>query len=45
MNRIVTAIALCLVVAALTYFVSRLFGFTLILLPLFFTWGRGSRRG
>jgi hypothetical protein len=36
-------IALSLLVAALTLFVSRRLGVTFLLLPLFFVWGSRSR--
>ena len=44
MSRTLTLIVVALLIAALTYFVSRKFGFTLLFLPLFFFWGGGSRR-
>ena len=37
-------IGLSLLIAALTLFVSRSFGFSFLFLPLFFAWG-GDRRG
>jgi hypothetical protein len=43
-SRFWTALVVALLIAALTYVVSRrLFGFTFLLLPLFFVWG--GRRG
>jgi hypothetical protein len=38
-------IGLSLLIAALTLFVSRRFGFTFLFLPLFFAWGGGGRSG
>lgn len=38
-----TAVLAALLISALTFFVSRRLGFTLLLLPLFFVWGRRPR--
>lgn len=38
-----TVLLIALLIAALTFFVSRKFGFTLLLLPLFFAWGSRPR--
>lgn len=43
MNRTLLLLGAALLIAALTFFVSRKFGFTLLFLPLFFI--GGSRRG
>ena len=43
-QRTLMLIGLSLLIAALTFFVSRRFGLTLLFLPLFFAWG-GGRRG
>jgi hypothetical protein len=40
MSRTWQLIGLSLLIAALTFFVSRRLGFTVLLLPLFFVWGR-----
>ena len=40
-SRTWTLLLVALLIAALTFFVSRRLGFTLFLLPLFFLWGRG----
>ncbi len=44
MPRNWTLIAVSILIAALTFFVSRRFGFTLLLLPLFVVWGSRSGR-
>jgi hypothetical protein len=44
MNRTMTLLALSLVIALLTLFVSRKFGFTFLFLPLFFLGGPKSGR-
>jgi hypothetical protein len=44
-QRTLMLIGLSLLIAALTLFVSRKFGFTFIFLPLFFAWGGGRRGG
>jgi hypothetical protein len=44
-QRTLMLIGLSLLVAALTLFVSRRFGFTFLFLPLFFAWGRGRSGG
>ena len=41
--RWLTVLLIALLIAALTFFVSRKLGFTLLLLPLFFVWGGGSK--
>jgi hypothetical protein len=41
--RWLTMLLIALVIAALTFFVSRKLGFTLLLLPLFFVWGGRPR--
>lgn len=38
-TRWLTVILVALLISALTFFVSRKLGFTLLLLPLFFVWG------
>lgn len=38
-SRTWTLLLVALLIAALTFFVSRKLGFTLLLLPLFFLWG------
>ena len=38
-------IGLSLLIAALTLFVSRKFGFTFLFVPLFFAWGQDRRGG
>jgi hypothetical protein len=38
-TRWFTVILIALLISALTFFVSRKLGFTLLLLPLFFVWG------
>jgi hypothetical protein len=43
MPRLWTLILVALLIAALTFFVSRRFGFTLLLLPLFFVWDSRPR--
>ena len=43
-HRTLMLIGLSLLIAALTLFVSRRFGFTFLFLPLFFAWG-GGRSG
>ncbi len=42
MSRTWTLIAVSLLIAALTFFVSRRFGVTFLFLPLFFAWGGRS---
>ena len=42
MSRTWQLIALSLLIAALTFFVSRRFGFTFLSIPLFFVWGSRS---
>ena len=42
MSRTWQLIALSLLIAALTFFVSRRFGFTFLFVPLFFAWGSRS---
>ena len=44
-QRTLMLIGLSLLIAALTLFVSRRFGFTFLFLPLFFAWGRGRSGG
>jgi hypothetical protein len=44
-QRTLMLIGLSLLIAALTFFVSRRFGFTFLFLPLFFAWGGRGRRG
>jgi hypothetical protein len=44
MNRTLTLLALSLVIALLTLFVSRKFGFTFLFLPLFFIGGAKNDR-
>ena len=44
-QRTLMLIGLSLLIAALTLFVSRKFGFTFLFLPLFFAWGGGRRGG
>ena len=39
-----TTILVALLISALTFFVSRKLGFTLLLLPLFFVWSGRPRR-
>ncbi len=41
--RWLTVLLVALLIAALTFFVSRKLGFTLLLLPLFFVWGGRPR--
>jgi hypothetical protein len=41
--RWLTALLVALLIAALTFLVSRKLGFTLLLLPLFFVWGGRPR--
>jgi hypothetical protein len=43
-SRTWTLLLVALLIAALTFFVSRKLGFTLLLLPLFFVWGGGSKK-
>ena len=43
-QRTLMLIGLSLLIAALTLFVSRRFGFTFLFLPLFFAWGGGRQR-
>jgi hypothetical protein len=38
-SRWLTVILVAVLISALTFFVSRKLGFTLLLLPLFFVWG------
>jgi hypothetical protein len=38
-TRWLVVILVALLISALTFFVSRKLGFTLLLLPLFFVWG------
>ncbi len=42
-SRLWTTILVALLVAALTFFVSRKLGFTFLLLPLFLVWGGRPR--
>ena len=44
-QRTLMLIGLSLLIAALTLFVSRKFGFTFLFLPLFFAWGGGRGQG
>ena len=44
-QRTLMLIGLSLLIAALTLFVSRRFGFTFLFLPLFFAWGGGRGSG
>jgi hypothetical protein len=44
MSRTTSVILLSVLIAALTFFVSRRFGVTFLLLPLFFVGGGASRR-
>jgi len=41
-SRWLTTILVAVLIAALTFVVSRRFGFTLLLLPLFLVWGSRS---
>lgn len=41
--RWLTAVLIALLVAALTFFVSRKLGFAFLVLPLFFVWGSRPR--
>jgi len=43
MPRLWTSVLVAVLIAALTFFVSRRLGFTFLLLPLFFVWGSPSR--
>lgn len=43
MPRLWILVLVVLLIAALTFFVSRRFGFTLLLLPFIFVWGSPSR--
>lgn len=43
MARLWILVLVALLIAALTFFVSRRLGFTLLLLPLIFVWGSPSR--
>jgi hypothetical protein len=43
-RRTLQLIGASLLIAALTFFVSRKFGFTILFLPLFFAWGGGKDR-
>jgi hypothetical protein len=43
-QRTLMLIGLSLLIAALTVFVSRKFGFTFLFLPIFFAWG-GNKGG
>jgi len=42
-SRTWTLLLVALLIAALTFFVSRRLGFTFLLLPLIFVWGSPSR--
>ncbi len=44
LDRTLVVIGAALLVAALTFFVSRKFGFTFLFLPLFFVGGSGKHR-
>jgi hypothetical protein len=44
MNRTLLMLGAALLICALTFFVSRKFGFTLLFLPLFFVGGSSRRR-
>ena len=41
-RRTLQLVGASLLIAALTFFVSRKFGFTVLFLPLFFAWGSGK---
>ncbi len=43
MPRLWILVLVALLIAALTFFVSRRLGFTFLLLPLIFVWGSPSR--
>ena len=43
MNRTLLLLCAALLICALTFFVSRKFGFTFLFLPLFFIGGSGKR--
>jgi hypothetical protein len=44
MNRTLLMLGAALLICALTFFVSRAFGFTFLFLPLFFVGGSSQRR-